>query len=995
MPRDHHQESAEPAQPGSQQLSVSVERLPYADDFQVMLERSSLGTAGAASLRARIGDAELGALRRKTAGGAGPVPRPEGQHQGKGAGTPKHTFGRVGELATLHRALTETAAGAGGCVVISGPPGVGKSHLVRAAVEMAAGLDIAVAAREAFKLDIAAPLVTLAGALRSCKAGTSQFDWLFDGSRREAQYHTIDRLRASLEDFAAERPLLIVVDDAQWMDELSALAVRELVPALASSPVRWLFAGRPETPETPGLQTLNWLGRGRCETVPLGVLDETAIAQLSAAVVGAEVDNTVLALAGGCGGNPLRVGQLLRALRASRQLYFNDGTATVVGGELPSSFVDTVSEVLASLPEGTQWLLRACSVFARPFGIETAARLTGREPAEVYGQVEDALTEILTDDGDGLSFTHDLVRQAIYNTLRRPVREQLHRDAATIARAEGRPAVEVAEHLLRSGRTGTADAVAMLREAARQVAAMAPATAADLMLHALHALPEHDQDRTAVVAEAVGLLAAAARVREARELGEDALDAGLSAQTEAELLLGLAEACKHAGQNDNAVEYATRGLHHDAVTDAVRARLHAIRAHAMFYVDDLAGADESGAEAERLGAAGGEYAAAVFGGTARSLVAQAEGRMSDALSHASLAARVAGQRGGRARQQHPGIWLGSALTAFDRFDEAEDVLRRGRRESERLGTAWAQPLWHYYYAHLLGARGRLDDAAAEADAGIATAEQVTTAYQLAVPLLGTLTRLAVLRGDLAAARTHLTRMHELMRTGITAAPEDVIWPEVLFLHAVGTGDVAFSVASGLYETLPQRPALLIHDPSAAGTLTALARNAGDRDRASRVAGAAAGLAARNPGSRSAAGAAAHAAGLLQHQPDRLGQAVAEFRQTPRKLALAAALQDAAALGNRPQWRAEALQIMAGCGVAGPQQTPAAAPSRLFPVLSAAEHKVALLVADGLTNIQVGERLFLSRHTVDSHLRHIFAKLDIKRRVELATLVAGERNRAPT
>ncbi|AGL18891.1 AAA family ATPase [Actinoplanes sp. N902-109] len=901
------------------------------------------------------------------------------------------TFGRAAELAALHEALAQTAAGAGGCLTLGGPAGVGKSHLVRAAVELAAGLDIAVAAREAFKLDIAAPLVTLAGALRSCRPHTGLFDWLFDGSRRAEQYHTIDRLRAALEDFAAQRPLLIVIDDTQWMDELSALAVRELVPALASAPVRWLFAGRPQSEETPGLQTLAWLDRGHSERIELGVLDEPAVAQLSAAVVGAEVDNTVLALAGGCGGNPLRVGQLLRALRASRQLVLSQGTATVVGSELPSSFVDTVGEVLVNLSEGTQWLVRACSVFDRPFGIEAAARLTGRGPAEVYGQVEEALADILTEDGDGLAFTHDLVRQAIRNTLRRPVREQLHRDAAAIARAEGRPALEVAEHLRQSGRTGTADAVAMLREAAREVHAVAPATAADLMVHALQALPLHDQNRTAVVAEAVGLLAAAGRVSEARELGEDVLDAGLDAETEAELLLGLAEACKHAGQNDSAVEYATRGLDHEAISDALRARLYAIRAHALFYVDDLAGADESGAQAERIGIAGAEYAAAVFGGTARSLVAQARGRLAGQLRHAIAAERLAGQHGGRARQQHPGIWLANALTATDHFDQAEQVLSRGRRESERLGTAWTQPLWHYYYAQLLTARGRLDDADAEADAGVATAEKHTTAYQLAVPLLGTLARIAVLRGDLAAAKAHLGRMHELMDTGITAALEDVIWPEVLYLRACGTSDVAFSVAAGFYEALPHRPALLLYDPSAAGTLTGLALSAGDRNRAARVAEAAQTLATGNPDSHSAAGAAAHAAGLLNTDPGRLERAVTEFRRTPRRLALAAALQDAAAVSYHPGWHAEALTILTDCGAAGPQPS---AQAPLFPELSPAEHKVALLVADGLTNIQTAERLFLSRHTVDSHLRHIFSKLGLKRRVELAALVARLTNGGP-
>jgi DNA-binding CsgD family transcriptional regulator len=54
-------------------------------------------------------------------------------------------------------------------------------------------------------------------------------------------------------------------------------------------------------------------------------------------------------------------------------------------------------------------------------------------------------------------------------------------------------------------------------------------------------------------------------------------------------------------------------------------------------------------------------------------------------------------------------------------------------------------------------------------------------------------------------------------------------------------------------------------------------------------------------------------------------------------------------------------------------------------MTASELAVARLVAEGLTNRDVAERLFVSIHTVNSHLRHVFAKLDINSRVELARL----------
>jgi DNA-binding CsgD family transcriptional regulator len=917
------------------------------------------------------------------------------------------TFGRDHEVAAIRRALTETAAGAGGCLVLDGAPGIGKSHLLRTATAYAGTLDIAVAGREAFKLDLAAPLVTLAGALRLCCPATAEFEWLSKRPAREDQYQTLERLRASLENVAARQPLLIVIDDAQWMDELSALAVRELVPALASSPVHWLFAGRTGTPDTPGQQTLTWLSHG-AEVVHLGVLDDAATTQLCAEVIGAEVDNTVLALAAGCGGNPLRIEKLLTALRVTGQLVISGGVATVVGSELPSSFIDTVQDVLASLSEDAQWLLRAASVFARPFSVEAVARLVSRPPAELFPLIEEALADFLAEETDGLTFAHDLVRQAVYSTLRRTVAEQLHRDAAAISRDEGRPALEVAEHLLQSGRTGTVEAVALLRSAAKQVAGPAPATAATLMLHALDSIGAHSPDRATVIADAVGLLASAARLTEARELGEEALRAGLGGETQALLLLGLAEAFKHAGQNLGAVRYADRGLAHAGISASTRARLHAIRAHALFYIDEFGAADASGAESDELGRASREYGASVFGLTARSLVAHAEGRLDDALAHAENATALADRAGAAALHRHPRIWLGSAQATLDRFDDAEQTFSRGRQESERLGTAWAQPLFHYYYANLLTARGRLDEAVAEADAGVKTAE--LTAYQLAVPLLGTLIRLALLRGEIAAAQEYQARMRTLIGTGITAPPEDVDWSEALLMHATGASDAALAMLAGLYDVLPERPALIGQDPAAAAALVGIALEAGEPERAELVVDAARRLAERNPRSRSAAAAYAHSDGLLHRDPALLVLAVEHFRATHRPLALAAALEDAALVGRDDRdpatargWYDEALAIVTAYGALGSQQrlksrlgpwrgaaVPATAgPSSFLPQLSTAERRVALLVAKGQTNIEVAEHLFLSRHTVDSHLRKIFHKLEINRRVELASLVARE------
>ncbi|GAA3191448.1 AAA family ATPase [Dactylosporangium siamense] len=922
----------------------------------------------------------------------------------------KATFGRDRELAVLRRMVGDTAAGTGGVLVIDGSAGIGKTHLVEVVTALAHEAKLEVAARTAFSLDRAAPLVTLASALRNCQPATDTFTWLTD--TQESQYRTLDRLREALEEFAAHRPMIISIDDAQWMDELSALAVRELVPALASSAVRWVFAHRPGSTNTPGQQVLSWLLRNGAERLSIRAIDEPAVARLCEQAVAAKVDNTVLALAGGCGGVPLQVEQLMTALRMNGQMVFSRGVATVTGDELPSSFITIVEQILNGLSEDAQRLVRTGSVFGRPFRISAVAGLLDRPPAQLVPLVEEATAaRLLTHDDDALCFAHDLVRLAVYGTLNESVRALLHREAAMISRAERRPPVEVAEHLLKSGGEGAREAVTILHTAAREVSGLAPGTAADLIVHALDLIGVEDPERGTLIADAVRLLASAGRLEQAHNLGRTALRAGLDPATEGTLLLGLAEAFKHAGKNATAVDYADQALEITGIDHGLTAKLFAIRAHALFYVGDLREADRSGASAATAGEISGAFGATVFGLTARSLVAQAEGRLEESLAFAHQATRTADRVGGSAVHRHPRIWLGNALAAVDRFDDAERTYLRGREESERLGTAWSEPLWHYYQTALLAARGQIDDAITEADAGVAAAERLTT-HQLAVPLLGALIRLSVVRGDPAQATDYRTHMRRLTATGITAAPEDVAWAEAVLLDETVGPEAAMDALAGIHDAMPERPALITQDPAAAAELVRIALRAQDRARAAVVVASARRLAEHNPAVLSLAAAAAHADGLFRADPERLRRAVDAFRRTPRVLGLAAALEDAAnlavAAGDVTTGRAyagEALGIVTAAGArrAVPRleallgQRPVPSPAvdagpACLRQLTEAERKVALLVAKGKRNREVADALFVSIHTVDSHLRKIFSKLGIASRVDLARLVA---ERQPT
>jgi DNA-binding CsgD family transcriptional regulator/tetratricopeptide (TPR) repeat protein len=917
--------------------------------------------------------------------------------------------GRDPERAILEGLLTAALAGTGGCTALTGAPGIGKTCLLGVSTRQARARGLAVAPGRAAELDRVAPLTTLVSALH--RARPLPVDLSPMREHEGDRFWYIDRLGEVLEGYAAQRPLLIVIDDMQWADELSALALRVLVPQLSSMPLRWLLARRPVPADSAGQETVDWLvAEGAATEIRLGPLDEPSVNGLCSLVVDAEPDNTVLGLVGRCGGNPFLIEQLLGTMLAAGQVVVREGIATVVGDELPWSFLAAVEQRLRGLTPPARRLLQAGSVFGRPFTVDAVAPLVGTAAPDLYPSAEEAVAAgILTERDARLAFRHDLLREAIYNNLSGPVRATMHRAAAEVTRTEGRSPVEVADHLLRSGRTGDREAVKVLRVAAAELAGRAPGTAADLIVRALDVLGDHDEDRPALVADAVGLLASAGRLGQALELGEAALHSGLSRPTEATVLLGLAEALKHAGQNQATVQYANRALALRDMPDPVRARLHAIAAHALLYVDDMSAADRAGADADRLGLAVGEYSASVFGSTARSVVARAEGRLDDALAYADHAVETADRVSGEAAQRHPRIWLGAALAALDRFPEAHRAYTVGRREAERLGTGWSYPLWHYYHASLLTAEGRIDEAVAEADAGLRIAEQLT-ARQLSVPLLGLLARLAILRAQMPLAREHMRRMQRLMGTGITAPPEDWAWALGMMQEAEGAFDQARLTMTGIFDRLPERLFLFCNDAGAAPTLVRIALRAGDTERAARAVAAANRLAERNPSVASLAGAAAHAAGLLGRDVADLRVAVDHFAACPRPLARASAMEDAALAEYGAENRSRAVELLeaalaevTACGARravirmeqrlrrlGTRRAGASrggdGPASRLAGLTAAELRVAHLVSEGRTNRQVAGLLFISPHTVDSHLRSIYNRLGINSRVELTRVV---------
>ncbi|WLW52465.1 helix-turn-helix transcriptional regulator [Streptomyces sp. YU58] len=928
--------------------------------------------------------------------------------------------GRQQQLAVLSEALAALRDGRGGCLIVEGPAGIGKSRLLTEAMARARLLGLATAEATSVELDRIVPLHTLLTALRSGSPPVLDARASRElAGRLDNRYLVLDSLGEAVAEFAVHRPLVIAIDDAQWTDELSALAARILIPALSTSPVLWLLGWRPEAvsaPVAPVIATAVADGATRLELQPL---PEAGIAEFCRHALHAEPDPDLVELVGQSGGNPFLLEQLLHTLVEEGRIRVEDGTARTAGDQdagmlLSPSSLAAISRQLTALGPLARRLLDTAAVLGRPFTLHEAAGLAGVPMSHLLEAVEETVRAgVLHPAGSELAFVHDLLRQGVYQMLAGPVRHALHREASVILRSQGSSALETAEHVLRSARKGDRHSVDLLAEAAQPLAERAPGTGAELLLHAVRLSADHDERRPQLASQAIRMLAEVGRLSDCHRLAEEILATGADPDAEAAIRLGVVDALKHAGRNAESAEAAEKALQQPGLSGANRALLLSVQAHALLYDGELSGlprADAAAVEAIALGSAESAAPAVVFGRSARSVAAWARGDLTAAVDEARQAVRLAEEQGDAAARRHPALWLGRALGAQDRLAEAAAVLEAGQREARRLGTAWSYPLWHYHHAELAVAAGQLQDAATEAEAGSAVAEQLEVSA-LRVPLLCLSAEIALRCEGVQAARELLDAARRLVESGIGLMPEDLAWPQAMLQVATGETAAAYATLADVYRALPDRQVLPARDPANGPALVRLALRAGRRPQAEAAAAAAAGLAGREGSTECAAAAAQHAEALLRggrHGGRLLRDAVEKYRVAGlRPLALAAALEDAGQAaqsgGSVAQALADYREAAAGYEACGAVQdservlravralgarnaATAPAPKSGWAALTSAELRVARLVAEGLTNRAAAERLFLSPHTVDTHLRHVFAKLAVSSRVELTRLV---------
>jgi predicted ATPase len=365
--------------------------------------------------------------------------------------------GRQVQVEALRDQLDALRAGRGGIVLVAGLAGMGKTVLLDATEMMARERGIRVFRGAGDDAARVIPFGPLLEALVSARDAPVDLAVLRDLSQSPDQrFWLLRELQESLERGALRAPMVIAIDDVQWADEATLAALLTLSRQLASHRILWLLAARTGEPAGPAGDAVSRIAGAGALKITLPPLDRVAVAGVAEDLLGGAPDPALLTVLAGVRGQPFLLTELLRGMREEKLVVVSDGIASLTGTGIPLRFVDSVNKQLGQLPPAARDALQMACALGRRFSADELAALTGTAPAAILGALREALAAgLVTEDGDRVTFRHDLVREAVDATLPRTVRQSLRRRAVDIMLRHGAPPSEVAELVMDVAQPGT------------------------------------------------------------------------------------------------------------------------------------------------------------------------------------------------------------------------------------------------------------------------------------------------------------------------------------------------------------------------------------------------------------------------------------------------------------------------------------------------------------------------------------------------------------
>jgi DNA-binding CsgD family transcriptional regulator len=917
-------------------------------------------------------------------------------------------IGRDAEAAEISRFLHELSSGPR-VLLIEGEAGIGKTTLLREGQNAAVQLGITVLS--AFPVESEVPLEFAGLADLLDRVPAAVIDGLpapqqqaichavlrAEPPRRPADPRTVaTAVLTLLRRLAREHLVVVVIDDLPWLDAPSARALSFALRRLRLEPVGLLAAGRTDWAADPLRLATDSVPAYRVDRLRLGPLSLGAIRELLATQTTLRPGRSLLLrLHETSGGNPLFALELAARARAS----IRPGPRETL--DVPGSLLRLVSGRVTSLPPGARDVLLVCALAAEP--VLPVVSAAARHPATAYADLQTGIQAgLLINVRGDIAFVHPLMRSVVVEQARAADRRAAHRRLAAVVRGPE----ERARHLA-LGAEGPDEAVAGELEAATRMAAHRGAcdTAGDLAELAVTLTPlaqaESQRRRTVLAAEQRFEASDPAR---ACSLLESVIDAEPPGPARAELQRRLARYCVFRGGTLSAwTASLARALDEAGDDTAVRTVIMMDQTVAASHTGNLSEAIESAGLILELAerAADKQLEAQCCGALAFAQFLLGNGPRHDLISRALAGPE---QTARLSMELRPNVAVAHILHWTDDLDGARILYQQEYAKAMAQGVQTGLPFLLWAQAENEGWAGNWPRAEDLATEGYSLAEDSGS--------LGAIAFMSAARGLMHAYRGRIDAGQSDAARAIELARK-LEMPLLATMAAQAFGIAALSAgdARGAHDWLGpfaetaladgvREPALCRFLPD---EIEALAR-LGEFGMAEALLGP---FEARSAqlGRRWGIAAAGRCRGLLLAARGDLtgGEAALDdglkaqqrlampferartllaagevHRRQRHKHAALTLLQAALAIFERlgaPLWQRRVTDEL---GRLGTHVTP----PETEPVLTAAEQRVADLVAEGHTNPEIAAELFMGRRTVEAHLSRVYRKLGVRSRTEL-------------
>ncbi len=890
----------------------------------------------------------------------------------------------------LTTAIDSVISDGSGVTLLRASAGMGKTTMLASALEQAQRHQwrtLVVAPDVASR---SVPLAALLDAVAGEQFGVDVAELERTLGSSEAPYWFTRAFSEAIQRSAMDEPMLIVVDDLQWLDAASAAVLASLVQGLEGEQIAWLFATRTGAPSAAHLRLIR-LAEAHHSVIDLGPLSHEAAVAVASDLLGSPPGPMLENSLERTSRIPLLIVEMMRGLRDEDLLVQHGAAIESSGDHVPSRFGASSRERLTHLTDTALRFLQIASLIGRRFRLVDVLDVLGMTTRDSADVVEELVqSEVLADVGDHLEFVHDTLREGAEATLTPSLKRGLAREVVRVRLAAGDPVGAIASTLIDAAEPGDEQSFTLLHDAALSLAALDAAEAARLATEAVR-LARDVPRFAAPAAELVPLLWAGGFAEQA-ERSIEVLTPYLRHEERAQTLLSLARQ-QTASSFETAIRTVDSALTIPGITRSTRTELLAVRALNAANKADPVELRDTLAMAREVADPDVDFLALATIDATESVFEFNNGRWTSALALIEQALSNIERAGLRPNLWAPeGLWLAFLRNSMGHPEAALALTDAGRSEASSSRNAPVEAYWQMVRSRALFDLGRLDDARLQAEAVLILAEELGLEDFAQATAGIVLAKIAVHTGDRALAASIAPVIRRLADgAGVTRAGR---WTLAYIAMDEGRTADAFELSalarSSLADPIP--PMTTPVDFADDLVLMEILLAADDTAGLTLLEEVVTRRAAMNPTELLPAAVRDAVLGRLRHDPSLLAAARAALHQVDRPLVRArvremsaiiddgdavAHLEEALSIYEAAGATRDASRVLQGLRSRGVQRR--FAQNERSELLSARETQVLEKLVDGATTQQIADALFVSSHTVVSHIRHIYSKLGVNTR----------------